>query len=268
MKYIKNKKGFTLIELIIVISVLGVILSIATTKYGNVFANAKIKSNQANYDFVREACILAQAKDDLPDDKFDYVHETDEDLLSHIILNNYQSILVPKYIDKIPSYVDGDIVHGNSLSSSIPEASNYYNNLEESNTKSRFEVEERYYDSSKQEFVPLTGDVERLHEENVAILLEAFEKEAIAGNVEIKNGDYGRAILSVDGNELTSRDDLSLLGINQSQLNEIDGESYTYHFIAYNSGGHNFLALNASKLDSNGNPGSFTRIAQIDNYFD
>jgi type IV pilus assembly protein PilA len=60
-KFIKkkrNKKGFTLIELIIVIALLGVIAAIAVPRYGNVLENAKKDSDDVTAEMVQKAAEL------------------------------------------------------------------------------------------------------------------------------------------------------------------------------------------------------------------
>lgn len=54
----KNKKGFTLIELIIVIALLGVIAAIAVPRYGNVLENAKKDSDDVTAEMVQKAAEL------------------------------------------------------------------------------------------------------------------------------------------------------------------------------------------------------------------
>lgn len=47
MKNIKKKKGFTIIELIIVIAIIGIIAAIVVPKYGNIQGDAKAKADIA-----------------------------------------------------------------------------------------------------------------------------------------------------------------------------------------------------------------------------
>lgn len=53
-----NKKGFTLIELIIVIALLGVIAAIAVPRYGNVLEEAKKESDIITAQMVEKAAEL------------------------------------------------------------------------------------------------------------------------------------------------------------------------------------------------------------------
>ncbi len=54
-KQLKNKKGFTLIELIVVIAVLGMIAAIAIPKVGSVTSNAKDKADEQTVTILNEA---------------------------------------------------------------------------------------------------------------------------------------------------------------------------------------------------------------------
>lgn len=68
MKNIKKKKGFTLIELIIVIAVIGIVAAIAVPKFGNIQKDAKIKADIATAKTIADATLLLYAQDKLPDD--------------------------------------------------------------------------------------------------------------------------------------------------------------------------------------------------------
>ncbi|MBU3189475.1 prepilin-type N-terminal cleavage/methylation domain-containing protein [Clostridium bowmanii] len=64
MKNVKKKKGFTLIELIIVISIIAVLAAIAVPKYGEIQKDAKIKADIASAKVIADATValIAQEK--------------------------------------------------------------------------------------------------------------------------------------------------------------------------------------------------------------
>ena len=64
MKNVKKKKGFTLIELIIVISIIAVLAAISVPKYGQIQKDAKIKADIASAKVIADATValIAQEK--------------------------------------------------------------------------------------------------------------------------------------------------------------------------------------------------------------
>lgn len=60
----KNKKGFTLIELIVVIAIIAILAAIAIPRFGTVTTSAKNKANLAEHKLVVSAVQMYQAEKD------------------------------------------------------------------------------------------------------------------------------------------------------------------------------------------------------------
>lgn len=83
VKKINNKKGFTLVELVVVIAILGILSAIAVPRFTGATANANRKTVEANLRTIDGAVAMYEAnKGSKPADKEALTHETDGTLQS------------------------------------------------------------------------------------------------------------------------------------------------------------------------------------------
>lgn len=75
MKGKDNDRGFTLVELIVVMAILALLASLAVPKFGSVLSDSKTKAHQANLSLIEQAADLywantatAQAQSTIADD--------------------------------------------------------------------------------------------------------------------------------------------------------------------------------------------------------
>lgn len=87
-----KRKGFTLVEMIIVVTILGILASIAIIKYGKVEENAKKNIDYTNASNIASAATIAMSEG-LPSEQITVKH-----LVEKGYLNN----------EPIPQSVDGD----------------------------------------------------------------------------------------------------------------------------------------------------------------
>lgn len=77
-----NQKGFTLIELIVVMAILAILAAIAVPRFGDVLSNSKQKANKSNIEMIERAAELYYAEEGKDVTKIDD--------------------LVPKYLKEVP----------------------------------------------------------------------------------------------------------------------------------------------------------------------
>lgn len=67
MKQLKNAKGFTLVELLAVIVILGIIVAIAVPAIGNIISDARSSATDAEIELIEDAARLAHANEEFTD---------------------------------------------------------------------------------------------------------------------------------------------------------------------------------------------------------
>src|SRR5690554_6183290 len=95
---LKGQEGFTLVELMIVVVILGILAGIGVQQYGNIQERAKEAADDANRKVLTNATNMMLMLDGIPEPGFD-----DEDKLTIT-----SDDLVPRYLDEWPDYPKGD----------------------------------------------------------------------------------------------------------------------------------------------------------------
>lgn len=85
-KRLRNKKGFTLVELVVVVAVLGVLSALVIPRFSNLTSEAKANVDEQNRKLLQNTVELYAAENG----KYP---ETDDDI----------DVLIEKYLDQVPT---------------------------------------------------------------------------------------------------------------------------------------------------------------------
>lgn len=71
MRKMLNKKGFSLVELMIVVVIMGILIAVAIPLYGAITTNAKNKTCASNIDTIENAAVIYYTNTGSPADSID-----------------------------------------------------------------------------------------------------------------------------------------------------------------------------------------------------
>lgn len=101
LKFIKNKEGFTLIELIVVIAILGILAVITIPNLSSFTHKAEVTADKATAEVIAKAIAILVAEGSIPDSEtityenseFDKYHDKISPLIDKIKFNRDEPIV-------------------------------------------------------------------------------------------------------------------------------------------------------------------------------
>lgn len=104
MKRNSWERGFTLIELMLVVAIIGLLAAVAIPKYANTLSRAKEAATRGRLGVVRSALSLYYAD---TEGHYPYIDETFQDNLSRSLVPKYLASIPPLEIPLVPEHANG-----------------------------------------------------------------------------------------------------------------------------------------------------------------